>query len=215
MCKSTTLISKGNCAESGVNKTTLIYQRFGYTINNPLMSSKGFGDLLGWSLLNSSDSCYLLVDVGKGCSLVSKGFPYEIGESRHASGTASSETQLADSAPLVTYDGSRHNLISQRIGSLEKQHAHTASRSKPPAQSKGKTYTYRHKHPSMHTDRHTRRHTSRHTWEKCVISTLPARQQPALSWSRELATCALGAGRTRYPGSSVSQSVCFGASVCL
>ena len=62
---------------------------------------------------------------------------------------------------------------------------HTASRSKPPAQSKGKTDTHththtdiiRHRHPSMHTDTHS----CKHTWAKCVISTLPARQQPALA----------------------------------
>ena len=51
-----------------------------------------------------------------------------------------------------------------------------------PQRVKGKqTHTDRHRHPSMHTDIHTCKHTARHAWEKCVISTLPARQQPALA----------------------------------
>ena len=84
----------------------------------------------------------------------------------------------------------------------------------------------------MHTDRHTCRHTSRHTWEKCVISTLLARQQPALgsnlrSRSREEMLTGLKrvlslsasvcreemstVGQdTRTNSSTMSQSVCLG-----
>ena len=58
---------------------------------------------------------------------------------------------------------------------------HTASRSIPPKGKPDTPHTYRHRHPSMDTDIHTCKHTSRHTWEKCVISTLPARQQLALA----------------------------------
>ena len=63
---------------------------------------------------------------------------------------------------------------------------HTASRSKPPAQSKEKTKTHT---DSMHTDIHT--------WEKRVITTLLARQQPALP----ISVCRLGRthGRTVSP----------------
>ena len=66
---------------------------------------------------------------------------------------------------------------------------HTASLSKPPAQSKGnkgKTHTHTHTDIDIHPCIQTHTHTCRQTWEKCVISTLPAPQQPAL-----LATCAL------------------------
>ena len=70
------------------------------------------------------------------------------------------------------------------------------------------THTYRHRHPSIHAYRHTfyiHANTQPDIHGKSV-SLAPHRLRSNLrSRSRELATCALGAGRKCQPGSSVKK----------